>query len=95
MLESLFNKVAGLKLQAEETPTQVFFCQICISFKNTFLHRNPLVAASEAPAVYVSLWILQMITLFMEYLCTTASAFCGSHECLRRHFDHVMQIEIF
>ena len=32
MLESLFNKVAGLK----ETPTQVFSCKICEICKNTF-----------------------------------------------------------
>ena len=40
MLESLFNKVAGLKI-----PTQVFSCKIYEIFKNTFLNRTPLVAA--------------------------------------------------
>ena len=37
MLESLFNKVTGLK----DTPTQVFSCEICGLFKNTFFNRTP------------------------------------------------------
>ena len=42
VLESLFNKVVGLK-----APTQVFFCEICESFKNIFFHRTPPVDASD------------------------------------------------
>ena len=34
MLESLFNKVAGLRV-----PTHVFFCEICEIFKNTFFTK--------------------------------------------------------
>ena len=36
VLETLFNKVAGLK----ETSTQVFSCENCKIFKNTFFLRN-------------------------------------------------------
>ena len=43
MLESLINKVASLYL--EETPAQVFSCEICRTFKN-FFYRIPQVAAS-------------------------------------------------
>ena len=43
MLESLFNEVVDLK----ETPTQVFFCEICKIFKNIFFFRTLPVAASE------------------------------------------------
>ena len=35
MLGSLFDKVAGL-----ETPTQVFSCEICEIFKNTYSEEN-------------------------------------------------------
>ena len=42
VLESLFNKAAGLK----ETPTQVFSCEICEIFKNTFFYGTTPVAAS-------------------------------------------------
>ena len=38
-LESLFNKVE------EETPTQVFSCEYCETFKNSFVFRTPPVAA--------------------------------------------------
>ena len=37
VLESLFNKVAGLKLS----------CKYCKIFKNSFFHKTPPVAASE------------------------------------------------
>ena len=48
MLESLFNKIAGLEAFdfIEEAPIQVFSCEICEIFKNTFFNRAPLVAAS-------------------------------------------------
>ena len=41
MLESLFL------LYLKETPTQVFSCEYCEIFKNSFFYRTPLVAASE------------------------------------------------
>ena len=44
-----FNKVAGLRpaaLLKKETLAQVFSCEFCDIFKNTFFHRRPLVAAS-------------------------------------------------
>ena len=36
VLESLFNNVVGLQLYEKETPTQVFSCEYCEIFKNTF-----------------------------------------------------------
>ena len=47
----LFNKVADLKPEAcnfikKETVAQVFSCEFCEIFKNTFSYRTPLVAAS-------------------------------------------------
>ena len=39
LLESPFNKVAGFAGSAaliKNTPTQVFFCEICETFKNTY-----------------------------------------------------------
>ena len=43
MLESLFNKVAGLKsciFIKKETPTQLFSCEYCEIFKNSFFYRT-------------------------------------------------------
>ena len=49
MLESVFNKVAGLSacnFIKKETPAPVFSSEYCKRFKNSFLHRTPPVAAS-------------------------------------------------
>ena len=40
MLESLFDKVAGLRV-----PTKVFSCEYCKSFKNSFFYGTPPFAA--------------------------------------------------
>ena len=47
-LESLFNKVPGLKFVTllKKRPTQVFSCEICETFKNTYFPRTFPVAAS-------------------------------------------------
>ena len=53
MCQSLFvNKVADLRPQAcnfikKEALTQVFSCEFCKIFKNTYFYRTPLVATSE------------------------------------------------
>ena len=58
LCESLFfNKVAGLRSEAcnlikKETLAQVFSCEICEIFKNTFFYRIPPVAASEVRRIY-------------------------------------------
>ena len=46
-LESLFSKVAGLKACnfVKDNPTQVFSCEYCKIFKNTFFYKTPSVAA--------------------------------------------------
>ena len=46
-MESLFNKVAGLGLQHKGTPTQVFSCEICEIFKNTYFEEHLRTTASE------------------------------------------------
>ena len=40
-------KPSGLQIYEKETPTQVFSCEICDTFKNTFSDKTPPVAASE------------------------------------------------
>ena len=43
-----FNKVAGgLNFIKKVTLPQVFYCEFCEISKKTFLHRTPLVAASQ------------------------------------------------
>ena len=46
MLESLFNKVAGLQLYLKEPLAQVFSCEICEMFKKTFFFRTRPAAVS-------------------------------------------------
>ena len=48
-MEYLFNKVAGLgqQLYRKETPTQVFSCEICEVFKNTYFEEDLRTTASE------------------------------------------------
>ena len=51
MLESLFNKVAGLKVCnfiKIETPPQLFSSKYREIFKNSFLYGTPPVAASKS-----------------------------------------------
>ena len=50
MLESPFNKVAGLRscnFIKKETPTKVFSVEICQTFKDILFYRTPQLAASE------------------------------------------------
>ena len=49
VLDSLFNKVAGLSFVtlSKKPPTQVFSCEICETFKNTYFHRILPVVASD------------------------------------------------
>ena len=49
VLESLFNKVAGLSFVTllKKPPTQVFSYEICETFKNTYFHRTLALAASD------------------------------------------------
>ena len=54
VLESLFNKVAGLKSSAtllKRNSTRVFSCEIGEIFRNTFFYRTPLVVASDIKQV--------------------------------------------
>ena len=49
VLESLFNKVAGQEtcnFIKKETPTQVFSCKCCKTFKNTYFEKHLWTAAS-------------------------------------------------
>ena len=39
---------SSLQLYYKETPTQMFSCEFCEIFKNTFFQRTPLVAASAS-----------------------------------------------
>ena len=49
MLESLLIKLQALRhgTLLKKTPTQVFFCEICGIFKNTFSYRTSPVATSR------------------------------------------------
>ena len=42
----VFRKVAGLRLAKKETPTQVFSCEFCEIFKNTFFTEHLWTTAS-------------------------------------------------
>ena len=53
VLESLFNKVAGLKAcnYIKETPTQVFSCEYYKIFKNTYFEKHLRAAAPDADII--------------------------------------------
>ena len=58
MLESLFNKVIGLQAWnffKKETPTQVFSCEICEIYKNTYFEEHLRTTASEKRNQYEKL----------------------------------------
>ena len=57
---NFLNKVTGLRsatLLKEETPIQVFSCEFCEIFKNTFFCRTPPVAVSAGRQANTSLCI--------------------------------------
>ena len=71
VLEPFFNKVAGLKRSAnllKRDSTQVFLCEICKIFKNTFVYRTPLVAASEIKAFNFQCFLLWLCSFLFEKL---------------------------
>ena len=57
MPESLFNKVAGLR-------PQVFTCEFCEIFKNTFFYRTPPIATSAASILPCMVFISKIYGLF-------------------------------
>ena len=60
MLESLFKKLAGLRLATlfKKTPIQVFFHEFSEIFKNIFFNRTPPLTAS-LPPVAASVFFLK------------------------------------
>ena len=55
VLESFFSKGLGLKAYnciKKNKPTQVFSCEYCEIFKNSFIHRTPLVAAAVLHGIF-------------------------------------------
>ena len=53
-------------LVKKETPAQVFFCEFCEIFKNTFFYRTPPVAASVCDAmtnIFLLFKTSEMITI--------------------------------
>ena len=66
-LESLFNNVAWLKRPAtllRRVSPQVFACEICKIFKNTFFYRTPPMATSEIKEVFNFLHFLLWLCRF-------------------------------
>ena len=56
-MESLFNRVAGLKAsnfikRDSDAAAQVFSCEYCKFFKNTYSQENLRTTASGIPASY-------------------------------------------
>ena len=40
-------RFSGLQLYLKETPTHIFFCEICETFNNTYIEEHLQTAASE------------------------------------------------
>ena len=75
-----FNNVAGLRPQAcnfikKETVAQVFSCEFCEIFMNTFLYRTPLGAASDKSTFIFQIWKL----LQLNFTKIIKSGFCQGY----------------
>ena len=79
LCQSLFlNKVGGLWLQAckfikSEILTQVFSCEFCEIFKNTFIYRTPLL---DAPAYRLKSWTVSEKLIIYQNLGKRANFQC-------------------
>ena len=59
MLESLFNKVTGLKtcnFVKKRLPTPVFSCEYCEIRKNTYFEEHMRTAAFDCSMTYLEKW---------------------------------------
>ena len=66
-----FNEVSGLMPATlwKKRLAQVFFCEFCETFKNTFLHWAPLVAASDTfLALYHKICVFFIFISFFDDL---------------------------
>ena len=69
MCQSLFfNKVAVLK---KETLAQLFSCEFCKIFRNTFFYRTPLVAAFDLS--HILWWLSLYYNFYFALFCSTMS----------------------
>ena len=59
-----------IKLQ-NETLAQLFSCEFCEIFKNIFLRRTPVVAASEA--LVIGVWRMLMVHKIIRLICRICS----------------------
>ena len=64
----------GLQLH-KKTPTQVFFCEVCEIFKNTFSCRTPPVAASVLKVLFNSYFAAMLGRTNIFFLLDTSFAF--------------------
>ena len=65
----------------KETPTQVFSCEYCEIFRNSFFHRTPPVAAS--------LLVQERFIDVLWYVCTIKRCFndfLNSYHCINKFF---------
>ena len=71
MLESFLNNVSGLRPATllKETPTQVFLCEICEFFRNTYFEEHLQTAASARAGFN---WI-ELVKRFSEQLFSRVS----------------------
>ena len=61
LLDSLFDKVAGLKVfLLKKTLVKVLFCEICEFLKKIFFYTTPLVAASLACDLFQNVLLLNV-----------------------------------
>ena len=70
MLKSLFHKVTGLKtyIFIKETPTQVFYCEYCEIFKNTYFKEHLSTNASEEITFSLNIKVFYRFILLAAYI---------------------------
>ena len=69
MLKPLFDKVSGLKTHIcieKEAPTQVFFCEYCEIFKNSFFIEDLLIIPFRNFYLMIDNWYFRVIFYYCK-----------------------------
>ena len=69
MLKPLFDKVSGLKTYIfieKEAPTQVFFCEYCRVFKNSFFIEDLLIIPFQNFYLMIDSWYFRVIFYYCK-----------------------------
>ena len=81
VFESLFNKETLFLFYQKVTPTQIFSCEICEIFKNTYFERHLRKTSSkllfqERPQWLIKIKVFDVINMFHKHRNSRPQLFC-------------------